>query len=376
MKILHIADIHIGDGEQYGEKLPGGKSARAADLEARLEDVVQIVIDNNVKYVLFAGDAFKTRQPNPTRLRTFAFWVRKLAEFSTVCLLVGNHDLAASRKASSIDVFDSVGMDNVHVFRGPGLHDFKDFQLIALPYPVDVDTEGMGDLNWALSKTLKTRLDTCLDRAHGFSPIIVMGHFSIVGADYGSERAVMLGKDVTMNESDFDHPSIDYVAMGHLHRHQVIGNKIVYPGSLLRLNFGEKNDLKGVVLVSLDNGDVKHEFIEVPDRPFVEAEMDLTSETDPTGKMMQVLKREWLVDAVFRFKIKIGREDLHRLDEAAIIEQANKMCWYFAGISKTVIGQHRTRLEKRASELSDREIVKVFFEDDEQAIEAAMEYMQ
>ena len=49
---------------------------------------------------------------------------------------------------------------------------------------------------------------------------MLTGHFTIHGAVLGSERQVMLGRDVMALLSSVADTAWDYVAMGHIHKHQ------------------------------------------------------------------------------------------------------------------------------------------------------------
>jgi len=64
----------------------------------------------------------------------------------------------------------------------------------------------------------------------------------------------------------------DYVALGHLHQHHVLGNNIVYSGSLERFSFAEAGDPKGTVLVDLESGE--REFVERVGRPMDHVRID------------------------------------------------------------------------------------------------------
>jgi DNA repair exonuclease SbcCD nuclease subunit len=65
----------------------------------------------------------------------------------------------------------------------------------------------------------------------------------------------------------------DYVAAGHIHRHQVLespcenGPPIVYPGSPERISFAERDEPKGAVLVESDGRGLTHRFVEHAVRP-------------------------------------------------------------------------------------------------------------
>src|SRR5215217_7931976 len=94
MKLLHFADLHLGV-ENYGRiDTQTGLSSRLGDFLHRLDDVVDYAIAERMDAVLFAGDAFKTRDPNPTVQRAFAERIRRLSRATIpTILLIGNHDL-------------------------------------------------------------------------------------------------------------------------------------------------------------------------------------------------------------------------------------------------------------------------------------------
>jgi hypothetical protein len=79
--------------------------------------------------------------------------------------------------------------------------------------------------------------------------------------------------DEEVVERDAVPPEFDYVAAGHIHRHQVLqptvegGPPIVYAGSPDRVSFAERDEPKGCVLVELGDGGVTHRFIEHAVRP-------------------------------------------------------------------------------------------------------------
>ena len=102
MKILHTADIHLGT-ELYGHYDPlTGASSRLQDFATALDHAVDYAIAERVDLFLFAGDAYKTRDPSPTQQREFALRLRRLLEASVpVFLLTGNHDMPNAVDASA-----------------------------------------------------------------------------------------------------------------------------------------------------------------------------------------------------------------------------------------------------------------------------------
>ena len=79
IKILHFADLHLGV-ENYGRLDPQtGLSTRLADFLRCFDFLVDHAAHHDVDLALFAGDAFKTRDPSPTYQREFARRIRRLA---------------------------------------------------------------------------------------------------------------------------------------------------------------------------------------------------------------------------------------------------------------------------------------------------------
>jgi exonuclease SbcD len=147
IRVLHFADTHIGM-ENYGKTDPEtGLSSRVVDFLRRMDEVVNYAREEAVDLVIFAGDAFKTRAPNPTFQREFAWRVRDLAEIAPVVLLVGNHDLPPTAlKASSIEIYDTLAVPNVWV---AGDYEVREVEtkggpviIGTAPYPITPVTAG------------------------------------------------------------------------------------------------------------------------------------------------------------------------------------------------------------------------------------------
>src|SRR5450759_1604640 len=124
IRMLHFADIHIGM-ENFGQIDPAtGVNQRVLDFVRRMSDIVDYAIEHAADIVLFSGDAFKTRDPNPTYQREFARQIMRLTrENIPTVLLVGNHDMPLMEKrASSVDIFRTLDVPNVIVGHKEELH--------------------------------------------------------------------------------------------------------------------------------------------------------------------------------------------------------------------------------------------------------------
>jgi exonuclease SbcD len=321
IRLLHFSDVHIGI-ENYGRTDPEtGVSTRVRDFLRRLDEMVDFARTHEVDLAIFAGDAFKSRNPTPTFQREFAFRVQDLAEQCPVVLLVGNHDLpSVEKRASSIEIYETLNVPNTIVGRDYALHEVSTRRgpvLVATaPYParhhllrgVDLPhNKTIAEIDALLEEQLNTRLEQLAEEAdHYDMPRVLVGHFSVSGATFGSERSVMLGRDLIVMLSTVDNPVWDYVALGHVHRHQCLtlgrdgAPPVVYSGSLERIDFGEESDPKGFVWVELERGRAQWEFITVGCRPFATLRVDVRGTGNPTQTVTDEIARHDLREAVVR----------------------------------------------------------------------------
>src|SRR5215208_8340554 len=140
IKLLHLADVHIGM-ENYGRVDPAtGLSSRLHDFLDTLDEAVNRALADRVDLVVVAGDIYKTRDPTPTHQREFARRVLRLTrEGIAVVLVAGNHDIpAASGRATSVDIFRVLELPNVTVARTIDLLPVETrsgpIQIVSLPW--------------------------------------------------------------------------------------------------------------------------------------------------------------------------------------------------------------------------------------------------
>ena len=119
MRLLHFADLHLGI-ENYGTLDPStGLSTRVHDFLRGFDRIVERAIEERVDAVLFAGDAFKNRDPSPTIQREFARRIGRLAKADIpVVLLIGNHDLPNTmQRAAPTEIYQTLEIPGVYVCR-------------------------------------------------------------------------------------------------------------------------------------------------------------------------------------------------------------------------------------------------------------------
>jgi hypothetical protein len=118
----------------------------------------------------------------------------------------------------------------------------------------------------------------------------------------------------------------DYVALGHLHRHQVPQLNAAYAGSLERLDFGDLQGEKGVLAIDLSVGAGSEGFLRqhtVPTRQMLDIQIPCAglAPTDVMRTMEQQIDGLDLAGAVVRLQLEgIDRHVYHALDLAALDE--------------------------------------------------------
>jgi len=362
IRLLHVADLHVGM-ENYGRLDPKtGLNGRVMDFLRRFAEVVDWALEHEIDLVLFAGDAYKSRDPNSTYRREFARRIKRLADAGIpVVLLVGNHDLPLQEgRASSIDIFRTLDVPNVVVAGREQLHRLTTrrglpIQVATVPYPIrqrlvsqeEHKEKTIAELDQLLQQLLTENIQALAAQVDPSQPAVLVGHFSVSGAKLGSERAVMLGRDLVVLKSALTDPAWDYVALGHIHRHQELNGglrpPIVYCGSLERIDFGEEAETKGFVAATVWRGRAEWEFHPVMARRFVTIRADLRAEAEPMAALLAAIERQPVDDAVVRLNVQVSAEQAELLRDADL-RRALQAAYYIAGITKEVERAYRQRL--------------------------------
>ncbi|MEJ2048162.1 MAG: exonuclease subunit SbcD, partial [Dehalococcoidia bacterium] len=268
MKIIHFADLHLGV-ETYGRLDPAtGLSSRLLDFLAAFDRLVDYAIENQVDLVLFCGDAYKNREPTPTQQREFARRINRLAQKGIpVFLLTGNHDLPnAFGRATATEIFDTLAIQKVYVSSRPDIYRIPThsgiLQIVSLPWlrrsallsREETKNLKLKQINERLEQVLTDIITANAQKLDPKLPAILAAHVWVVGAKVGSESSMTIGQEHTLLPGSIAQPAFDYIALGHIHRHQVVHENppVVYAGSLERLNYSEEADEKGFYVVDIE----------------------------------------------------------------------------------------------------------------------------
>ncbi len=268
MKILHTSDWHVGKRLMDRERLP--EQIRA------LEELALLCEREQVSLVLVAGDVFDTYLPSSEAEEAFYHAVKKLAgENRAVVIVSGNHDdgvrlAAAAPLAEEQGIYIVGNKPRVFSLQSDrpvrAVEAGEGYLVVAneagervyintLPYP-----------NEARFKEEKTeesfpeRVARWIARGdsayRGDCPYILLSHLFVAGGRTSeSERDIDLGGARAVPLRIL--PTQGYVALGHLHKYQKLGENVYYSGSLLQYSFDEAGGEKGVNLLTTNEREIE-----------------------------------------------------------------------------------------------------------------------
>lgn len=277
MKILHTADWHIGKVLH--------KSSLQDEMELFLDWLLDVIEKEKIDLLLVSGDIFDVANPAiKDRGVYYKFLSKLIGTGLQVIITGGNHDSIGMLDAPQeilkhinisviggakqdladeiVEVKDSNGKLALVVAAVPFLRD-KDLRSTTTDEQYKDRAEA---IRGGIANHYK-HLGLICEEKYPDVPSIAMGHLYARGVSTSdSERDIHIGNAAAVESTVFP-SSFDYVALGHIHRPQVIGgnSKIRYSGSPIALSFSEKSDEKCVLIIEIENGEVlEPKVLEVP----------------------------------------------------------------------------------------------------------------
>ncbi|MEE3345579.1 MAG: exonuclease SbcCD subunit D [Chloroflexota bacterium] len=372
MLIIHTADIHIGV-ENYSRPDPKTRtSSRLQDFLRSLDELVDYSIDNEADLVLICGDVYKSRNPTQTHQREFVKRISRLArEGIKVFLLAGNHDSPnVPGPATTLDIFPTLGIENVQIANELNTQIVQtrngSIQIISLPWIRKGDFMSLEKYNQlsnekfnsAIEEKLIEDLDKEIANLDSSMPSILASHVSVDLAKTSSEKSMTLGKDYLLPTNFLANPKLDYVALGHIHRHQILNDDppVVYSGSLERIDFGEEKDSKGFCVIDISTSTDKknrlnsYKFVEVNARRFKTIQIKIEeNDGSPNEKIVAVIEKHDIYETIAQVIIEVSSSRYSEISDRKIrdsLSEAN----FVAAIRKNVITESKNRLGKELHE--------------------------
>jgi exonuclease SbcD len=264
VRFLHTADWHIG-------KTLRGRS-RMEEFAAALEEVGRIAREARVDAVLLAGDVFDSPMPPAEAERVvYDFLARLLPERIACVVIAGNHDHpkklgALARLLEGLRIFVRAEVrapDRGGLVEVPSRDGTQTAQVAVLPFVPErrvVEACQLLGPEYEWYAEYARRIEQILAQlTGGFRPgavHLLLAHLLISGARVGTgERPLHLGEIYGVTAQQVP-AGVQYVGLGHLHRPQEVlaPSRTFYAGSLIELDFGEKEQDKRVMVVDAQPG--------------------------------------------------------------------------------------------------------------------------
>ena len=249
MKIIHLADLHIGKRVNEFSMID--------DQKYILNQILEIIDKEKPDAVIIAGDVYDKQVPSIEAVELLDSFISDISKRKTTTFIIsGNHD-SAERLAfgSSLMAMGKIYISPVYngkISKYTLKNDFGSANFYLLPFVKpnhvkrffpDEKIESYTDAIRVVVDNLK--LDT--------SEInILIAHQFVTGASRTESEEISVGGLDNVDASVFE--DFDYVALGHIHRPQKIGTeRICYCGTPLKYSFSEVNDTKSVSIIEINS---------------------------------------------------------------------------------------------------------------------------
>lgn len=251
MRFIHIADMHfdtpftfLGERENLGD-------IRRLEQRQVFQKIINYIKEQRIPYLFISGDLYDHNYVKKTTIEYINNLFKIIPE-TKIFIAPGNHDPLL--KNSYYNYFE--WNKNVYIFNS----EIKCYEF------EDADIYGFGFDNFYCNNFNVENIK--IKNKNKLNILVVHG-------DVDASKNV----DILYNpigKTELQRVGFDYIAMGHIHKRQIINENIVYPGSTISLGFDEQGE-HGALDVCLEENNLKINFIKLDDRIFEEREIDITN---------------------------------------------------------------------------------------------------
>lgn len=260
MKILHLADLHIGKIVLEQSMLE--------DQKYMLNQIVEKIKEEKIELVLISGDVYDRSVPPPDAVTCLSNFLKVLIKDLKlkVCMIAGNHD-SKERLGFGSEIFADDGLFISANYNGSldkvELEDeYGKINVYMLPYIKPVEVRGFFE-----EKEISTYHDAVKaviekEEINKNERNIILSHQFVTAGNEEPERSdsetLTLGGTENVDVSCYK--DFDYVALGHIHGPQRIGRDTArYAGTMLKYSFSEVNQKKSLAVIEFK----EKEFLDI-----------------------------------------------------------------------------------------------------------------
>lgn len=242
MKFIHFADLHFGNWTK------GAQLDRRREITKTFSRMIDFANENDVDFILSAGDMLEMNSVNMADLRTFRDIIKK--SNCPIYAVTGNHDpLSHGNAYEKID-----WPENFHLAqKGWGRFNLPEFGVI-------IHTYGWSEREISSPPPFEIHADK------SYINILLLHADAINKSEY-------FPVDVRFLRS----LDMDYIALGHIHKPQEISKNIIYAGSPEPIYSNETGE-HGFYLCEMVHGEIQAGFVPFAQRKYVDFEVELHQE--------------------------------------------------------------------------------------------------
>lgn len=308
MKFIHIADVHLGatpDSNMSWAK------ERQKEIWDSFKNIVNVCNEEKADLLLIAGDLFH-KQPLIREIKEVNYYLSKL-ETARAVIMAGNHDYIGARSNYLGFKWDK----RVHMFLKDSLEaiDFPDINtsIYGFSYftrdinepryddiqPIQILQDNIGTMNGE-DELLSNRINILL--AHGGD-----------------------AKNIPMNRKILQDAEFDYIALGHIHKPEIISERMAYSGSLEPL---DKNEIghRGYIIGEINSErDIYIRFVKSSHREYKKI-MIMSDEDMTNGSLVDRINEEIIKEGthhIYQIYIEGIRDESIHYDKEAIYSLGN-----------------------------------------------------
>jgi len=258
MKILHVADTHLGYSA-YRRVTEDGVNQREMDTYDAFKQFIDCALKSKPDLVIHAGDLFDSVRPT-NRAITFAIHqiLRLSKQEIPFVIIAGNHEHPKLKETGHIfSILDHI--ENVYPIYNAS------YEII--PFEIDGNKITIHAIPQTTTKQefndnlKKLKPETNADYN------ILLAHGGVKGI-----------KEFSMNEfneliipTQYLKSNFDYIALGHYHKYVKVSENAFYSGSTECFTFSDAGEQKGFIELELKDGKIKHNFVPLKNRSMIDS---------------------------------------------------------------------------------------------------------
>lgn len=246
MRIIHLSDLHLG-------KRVNGYSM-LEDQKYILDEILTVIDEQKPQAIIIAGDVYDKPVPSAEAVQLFDDFLYSLTQRNLQMLVIsGNHD-SPERIAFGSRFMGKSGVHMSQVYNGKAdlvtLSDkYGEINFYLLPFIKPSNVRRYFPDKEINTYTDAVKLAVSQMNIDEKGRNILITHQFVTGAVLSESESIMVGGTDNVESYVFD--SFDYVALGHIHRPQNIGEKIRYCGTPLKYSQSGINHIKSVTIVDI-----------------------------------------------------------------------------------------------------------------------------